>query len=127
MKIKIRKIIISTILLSLFVLPVMVQAGMIGSLKNTAKPAGFEVDDTDDKTLAELVGVIIGTFLALLGVLFISLMIYGGIMWMTDAGNNERAQKAKDIIRSALIGLVLTVSSYGIWAFIFEKLLGGTG
>ena len=61
---------------------------------------------------------IISSVLALLGVAFLGLMIYGGIMWMTAEGNDDKVVKARKIIDGAIIGLIITLAAYAISYFV---------
>lgn len=54
-------------------------------------------------------------FLGLIAAIF---MIYGGIMWMTSAGNEERVKKAKSLLTSAVIGLIIILLSWAIVTFV---------
>ena len=45
-------------------------------------------------------------------------MIYGGFMWMQARGNEEYVRKAKEIIWSAVIGLVIIGAAYALTTFI---------
>ena len=59
--------------------------------------------------------------------IFVILMIYAGILWMTAGGNEKQVEKAKNIISRAAIGLVIVVSAYAVTYFIFTNLPGGGG
>jgi hypothetical protein len=72
--------------------------------------------------LATQTGNIIGTVLSFLGVIFLLLTITGGIMWMTAGGNTEQVGKAKQLITSAVIGLVIVFASYALTSFIGDIL-----
>jgi hypothetical protein len=74
--------------------------------------------------LPTTIGKIIGTGLSFIGVIFFVLMIYGGIIWMTARGNDQQVQKAKGIMESAIIGLIIVLSAYAITAFIGDQLTG---
>ncbi|MCU0679703.1 MAG: pilin [Planctomycetes bacterium] len=67
-------------------------------------------------------GRIIGYALSFVGVIFLVLMIYGGILWMTAQGNEEQTKKAKTLIVDAVIGLVIVMSAYAITAFVGQAL-----
>jgi len=56
----------------------------------------------------------------LVGVLFMVLVIYGGLIWMASQGNEEKVKKANGIIMNSLIGLVITLSAYVISYFIIS-------
>jgi len=78
-------------------------------LFNTASPLG-------------IIGVIIGVILSLLGVIFLVLIIYGGFLWMTAAGNEDRVAKAKKIIQNSIVGLIIVIAAYAITVFIGTQL-----
>jgi hypothetical protein len=73
--------------------------------------------------LSEIVGIVIQAFLGLLGVLFLTYMLYAGYSWMTAQGDEEKVTKAKDTIQRAIIGLVVTIGAYAISFWVFDKLL----
>lgn len=73
---------------------------------------------------------VIQIFLGFLGLIAVVLILYAGLLWMTSAGNAEKIKKAKGILRSALIGLVIILSSVGIVTYIgtfFSAATGGSG
>ncbi len=43
-------------------------------------------------------------------------------MWMTSAGNDTMIAKAKATLTNAIIGLVITLSAYGLVRFVVESL-----
>ena len=81
------------------------------------------ISETNDLTI--IIGTIVNSVFSLLGIIFIVLMLYAGYNWMTAAGDETKLTRAKDIIRRAIIGLIVTASSYAIWWFIFSKLFLG--
>ncbi|MEK9152326.1 MAG: hypothetical protein AAB692_03080, partial [Patescibacteria group bacterium] len=66
-------------------------------------------------------------FLGLLGTVFVVLMIYAGYLYMTAQGNEEQVEKAKGLIKNAVIGLVIVFTSYMIQFFVFDYLITATG
>jgi TRAP-type C4-dicarboxylate transport system permease small subunit len=91
-------------------------------LNATAAGTGHaEMAGIEDKTPAELIGQVINGVLAFLGVIFLILMIYGGYLWMTAAGNEQQVEKAKNIIRDSIIGLIIILAAYAITYFIVNK------
>jgi len=91
-------------------------------LKKTAgtEGAGYTTSNADPSAI---IGAVVGAVLNFLGVIFLILMIYGGIMWMTAAGNDEQIGKARKIITAAIIGLIIVVSAYAITAFIGTRVI----
>jgi hypothetical protein len=92
-------------------------------LKKFAKAAGF----SEPKSIAGIVGSLIASVLSFLGVIFLVLIIYGGFIYMTAAGSEEKVQRAKKIIVDASIGLVIILASYAITYFVIEALTKATG
>jgi len=93
---------------------------VIDLLKRSGGAARYEVDKISggDINTATIVGQIIQIFLSLLGAIFIGLMIYGGYEWMMARGNTEQVEKAREIIKNAIIGLVIVIASYAISYFV---------
>ncbi len=78
-----------------------------------------EVDDLD---IDIIIGTIINRVLSFLAIVFIIMVIYGGIRWMTAGGNEEDVTTAKDTIRRAIIGLAITASAFVITKFVMLAL-----
>ncbi len=70
---------------------------------------------------------IIQIFLGFLGIIATGLIIYAGFLWMTAAGNEDKIDKAKKTLVSAIIGLIIILSAFAIATFILSKLLAATG
>lgn len=69
-------------------------------------------------TLSQTVGKIIKIVLGLLGIIFLALTVYAGVLWMTAAGNEEQVTKALDILKTSVIGLIIIIAAYSITYFI---------
>lgn len=67
------------------------------------------------------IGNVIGVALAFSGILFFGLSLYGGITWMTAAGNQENVKKGLKILLTAIAGLLVVLSAYAITSFVFEN------
>lgn len=74
-------------------------------------------------TLGNIVRIVLG----LLGILFIVLIIYAGVLWMTSSGNSDQVEKARGIIVQAVIGLVVIMTAYILTAFVFRAFGTATG
>ena len=81
---------------------------------------GYNTGETND--IYQIIGTIISSVLSLLGVIFIIMIVYGGIIWMTAEGDESRVEKAQNIIRDATIGLIITLSAYAISFFVINTL-----
>jgi len=77
-------------------------------------------------TLSSIIARVIKVILSMLGIIFIILLIYAGLGWMTSGGNEEKVGKAKKTITAAIIGLVIVLSAYAITVFVIDNLIGST-
>jgi hypothetical protein len=68
--------------------------------------------------LLTIIGRIIYVLLSLLGVVFLLLMLYAGYLWMTAGGDEKKVAEAKNIIRNAIIGVVIIASAFAITNFV---------
>ena len=83
---------------------------------------GMHANRTKFSSIPGLVGLIIQGALSLLGVIFTVLIIYGGYLWMTGRGNEERVTKAKNTLQAAAIGLIIVLAAYAITFFVGSQL-----
>lgn len=83
-----------------------------------------EVDGLKEGEPRTIVGDIVGIILSFVGVIFFILIIYGGLLWMTARGNEQQIEKAKNLMGSAIIGLIIVLAAYAITAFIGSTLTG---
>ena len=70
---------------------------------------------------------IINVFMGLLGIVAVVIILYGGFLWMTAAGNEDRVEKAKKLIVAGIIGLAIILSAYAIARFVVNSLVSATG
>ncbi|MFN3302066.1 MAG: Mbov_0395 family pilin-like conjugal transfer protein, partial [Patescibacteria group bacterium] len=112
---EIKKIIFSSLLLILvFVLPVHAQVNEMENLMiNLVAPTPIIRAD-----LIALIFKIIQYLLSFLGVVAIVILIYGGYLWMTARGDEEKVRKAKKVLINGLIGLIIILLSYAIVSFV---------
>lgn len=78
-------------------------------------------------SLTTTIGSLIAVLLGFLGVIFLVLIIYAGLLWMTAAGNEDNVKKAKSILLNSVIGLVILLSAYAISSFVISQLGDATG
>ncbi len=74
-------------------------------------------------TFPELVNNVISGVLGVVGAISLVMMVIGGIVWMTSAGNADRIRRGRDTLLWAILGLVVIFLSYAIINFVF----GGLG
>lgn len=74
----------------------------------------------------EIIGRIIQIALSFLGVIALLLIMYAGFLWTTSNGDEDKISQAKQILKNAVIGLIIILSAWGITTFILTKLFGAT-
>lgn len=74
-----------------------------------------------------IIGNIIRYALEFIGVILVVIIVYGGFVWMTAAGNPEKVDKAKKILINAVVGLIIILMSWGIATFVITSLTNATG
>ena len=84
--------------------------------------AGERAGTTELSDPALVVGRAINIVLSLMGLIFLVLTVYAGYIWMTARGEEEKITKARKIIISSLIGLVIVVSAYAITFLVVSRL-----
>ena len=87
---------------------IMGQVGASAEKAEIGAPADFRVVVTRTiKTLLETVGAV-----------FIILIVYGGYTFITAEGEEEKVTKGLNIIKPAIIGLVIILAAYGITLYV---------
>jgi amino acid transporter len=93
-------------------------------LGESAGEMGYEQEGvTPESVVATIVQIVLG----LLGVVFVFFLVYGGIQWMVAGGNEEQIKKAQNIIKRAIVGLIITLVAYIVSIFIISIFVSSTG
>lgn len=93
-------------------------------LNKGREAAGYEA--ATQTTFAKNMGVLVKTVLSFVGIIFLALMVYAGFLWMTARGAEDQITKAQDIIRAAIIGIVITLGAYSITDFVVNAVIDKT-
>lgn len=99
------------------------QAGQ--TLTNSVGTAAYGAS-ASSQNLTVIIGRIINTALGFLGVVFLFLVLYAGFLWMTAQGDDKQVGKAKDIMKQAVVGLVVIVLGFAISNFVMGSLINVT-
>lgn len=84
---------------------------------------GNPINTTDIRVLA---GRGIATALGILGSLALAAFVFGGFLWLTSAGNQDRIKKGTQTMIWAAAGVFLVLASYAILNAIVTG-IGATG
>lgn len=79
---------------------------------------------TQNQDLREFIKNVVNFALGFLGIIAVVVVIYGGFMYVTAAGNEDQAGKGKKAITYAVIGIIIILSSF---ALVNTVLLAGGG
>jgi len=74
----------------------------------------------------EIAARVINIMLGFLGIIAVVLILAGGFMWMTAAGNDDSIATAKKVMIAGVIGLVIVLAAFGIAKFVVNALMDAT-
>jgi Type IV secretion system pilin len=69
---------------------------------------------------------IVSFFLGFLGLVAVIMIIYGGITYVTAAGNQEKVDSAKKIIMYAIVGIIIVLISFALVNTVIGGATAGT-
>ena len=78
--------------------------------------------EEDPSLLANRAGRVISLVLSAFGVVFLGLVVFSGIQWMTAGGNEEKVSNAQKRIMRAAIGLGIIVMAWAMTSFIITRI-----
>jgi len=113
--------------LSLIVAPLAV-AQDLGERLGIGYAENLELPQAADEDVRDMAVSIIKYIMTFLGIIAVIIMLYGGFLWMTAAGNGDQVDKAKQVIIAGAIGLVIIIASFAIVKFVMdmgEKAING--
>ena len=79
---------------------------------------GLDLPDAAEDDPRDMAVTIIKYLITFLGLIAVGVILYGGFVWMTAAGNDDRLTKAKSIIVAGTIGLVIILAAFAIVNFV---------
>ncbi len=83
------------------------------SLEDIGSTLGYGTADLK-ATVIKIINLVLG----LLALIAVIMVIYGGFIWLTAAGNEENVEKAKRIISAAVIGIVIILLAWAVVIFV---------
>ena len=72
--------------------------------------------------LSGTTATVVGVIFYVVGTAFLALMIYGGVVWAKSSGREEEINRAKKIIITSIIGLIVVMASYAISNFVLSNI-----
>ena len=97
-----------------FLIPAQVDALDLGM----EHAANLELPTAEDEDVRDMAVTIVKYLITFLGIIAVVIILYGGFVWMTAAGNDDRVSKAKNIIIAGVIGLIIVIAAFAIVTFV---------
>lgn len=85
------------------------QSRISSGLYGLGKWSGFIPPEGPPRNFVQILGAYTNGLLTLLGLLFLIMIIRGGVIWMTAGGEEEKARQAKLIIKNSVYGLAIVL------------------
>ena len=127
MKVTTKKIVSATLLVAMAALiAVPMAAGAQTNAENLFDlPSGnFGLGN---EPLKSSINKIIGVLLGFLGILAVIIILWGGFIWMTAMGDEDKVAKAKQLIIAGIVGIIIILSAYAIAQFVISNIGAATG
>jgi hypothetical protein len=100
-------------------------------LSEAGGSAGYTVgqscEDQEGGCIPQLVGQLISALLGLFGALFLVLIIWGGVQYMTSGGDPGKVKHAKETLVNAIVGMLIVALSYAIARYVIIAVSGAVG
>jgi hypothetical protein len=109
-----------------FVFSLTLFGGIDSALAQSSDTFGLATVDNSielvNSDIRVIIAKIIRVVLSLLGAIAVSIVLYGGFVYMTAGGSEEKVSQAKKILMNAGIGLAIILSSWSITQFVIGRL-----
>lgn len=94
----------------------LLQAG--ANFEQLSKTAGKNISLTNQYDFIQLVNIAVAYAIILAGVLSVIFIFWGGINFILSGGKEDKVKTAIHTIRYAIIGLVISILSFGVVAIV---------
>ncbi len=108
-------------LLLALIVPVAVDAVRL-NLTYPTFPGAPDINLEENQSLSSIVAWLYTMIVGISGLAAFVMIVWGGVQWMTSAGNPTKTSDAKDRIQKALLGLLLILASFLILQVINPEL-----
>ncbi len=114
-----------TLMFTLLCTPVLATTGDAGVTAGDPTAALDNIKDTglaQDVNLPDFIARIISWVVGILGVVLVALFVYGGVVYATSIGNEDRIETGKKIMLYAIIGVVIIAIAFAISRYVIQAL-----
>lgn len=74
-------------------------------------------------TIPGILATIANMLISMAGFFLVVMLIYGGIVYLTSAGNEKRVETGKNVITYAIIGIVIIFAAYLVAQFVIQAVV----
>jgi cytochrome bd-type quinol oxidase subunit 2 len=106
-----RKLVAGATSLGVLLIPAIASAAV--TIEDVGSSLGLGSADLK-QTILNIVTFVLG----LLGLIAVIMILYGGFIWLTAGGNEDKVDSAKKIISAAAVGLIVILISWAIVNFV---------
>lgn len=92
-------------------------------LGTAAANAGYKISGV---SVPQYVGAVINVGLGIIGIVFLILVVYGGLRWMLAQGEESKVNEARNMILHAIVGLIVVLAAFAITNFVVGALIKAT-
>ena len=82
--------------------------------KEPVRTTGGEITTTNVENVIALIGKMLQFILGFVGLIAFAALIFGAASMIANYGNDEMVQKAKKIIKNAIVGIIIIISAFAI-------------
>ncbi len=79
-----------------------------------------EVNDPNSNNLGSVLGIVVNSFLFIVGALAVVMIIFSGIQYVTSTGDSGRVSKAKNTLIYSLVGLIVAFLAFALVNWVFK-------
>lgn len=73
-------------------------------------------------TVPQIIKTIFSLVILAAGTIFVLMFLFGGIQYLTSAGNEEGSTKARKLLVDAIVGLIIVLAAFAVGTYILGLL-----
>lgn len=114
------KNILNTTTFAIIYLALLINTKIVKSA-SASLPSIDYINPGSTKSLSDYINTAINLTTTIAQIIFIIMFLIGGIMYLTSAGNDDQAGKARKLMLNSVIGIVIVFAFYALGTWILGK------
>jgi cytochrome bd-type quinol oxidase subunit 2 len=118
----------------IFILPFVFIPKLVFALCFVGCDEGWSLDDITglglpgpETGIAGILAGLLSWLLLIIGIISVMAFVVSGIIYITSAGDEEQAKRAKRAVTNSVIGIVVALIGYAVVNLVFGILTNGSG